>query len=492
MKSIDGYLRDGVGKWKDKPYIWKREHGEFRSVTYGQTVEAVWQLAAAIRGMGAQGVGILYGENSFEWMAADLCLMGYTGVSVPIDKEWTVFDIRNCLNSLEVSLFFYSKSKAEVVDSLRHEFPEIQFFCLEEDWKRLQSLGKEYSSGDPGAVTDMEKTVKILFTSGTTAFPKAIPLSQKNLFANWETLFKRTPMTEADSSYIFLPLNHVYSGVANFLYSIISGMELYLCTDLKCLVPDLLEIRPTVVCTVPVILERIAGLMEEGNENVRGAVLSMLRHIRFLYCGGSPVGLERKKRFRDLGIRVLEAYGTTETSSVIALERPGDPNLSANGIVFENLSVKIDSPDPEGVGEICVRGDSRTAGYLNVEDNSLYFDRGGYFHTGDLGALDQEGYLYVKGRKRRVLDNGNGKNVYADEVEALILSEPSVIKASVYLAEGKITASILTGSKGMESEKETAGLLTRVNEKLPRYKKIERLIINQSFTGSWFKEEETL
>ena len=195
------------------------------------------------------------------------------------------------------------------------------------------------------------------------------------------------------------------------------------------------------------------------------------------------MGLEKKRRCRELGICLLEAYGTTETSSVIALERPGDPNLASNGVVFENLDVRIDRPDTSGVGEICVRGDSRTRGYLNTASQLPYFDADGFFHTGDLGRLDGENHLYISGRKRRMLDRGNGKNVYADELEALLLSVPGIRKASVYLADGKITAAVW-------SEEDGPGLragLEEINKKLPRFKQISEFRVNDTFMGSWFK-----
>ena len=491
MKSIDEYLEEGCLKWQDKPYIWQKHGGVFEPFTYGETVSRVHELAAALRYLGLSGSGVIDAENSFPWMVIDLCLMGYTGVSVPIDPEWTLFDVKNCLDSLSVTLFFYSLGKSELAKALERDYPEIRFVCIEEEFGPLCRLGREVlrrevpARNAPAAGSqntgerNLEKTVKILFTSGTTAFPKAIPLSQKNMFANWATLYQRTPMTEADKSCLFLPLNHVYSGVANFLYSIISGMELFLCTNRRDLAADLLEIRPTVICTVPVLLDQL--LPDVGRKEER---IVMLRHIRFLYCGGSPVALEKKRSYRALGIKLIEAYGTTETSSVIALEKPGDSNLESNGVVFENLTVRIDQPDASGVGEICVRGDSRTRGYLNVPDQAPYFDADGFYHTGDLGRLDEERHLYIKGRKRRTLDKGNGKNVYADELEELLLAVPEVRKASVYLSNGAITAAIW-------AEREDCNLraaLDAVNEKLPHFKQIAEFRINDTFMGSWFKE----
>ena len=140
----------------------------------------------------------------------------------------------------------------------------------------------------------------ILFTSGTTNIPKAIPLTQENLFANWDTLYRRTPMTEQDISYVFLPFHHVYTGVANILYTIVSGMQLFLCSGLTYLIPELMEVRPTVVCMVPLFLYRI-------QEAVNDDLMDVLRNIRFLYCGGSFTDPAVKKYFIDQGVCLLEA-----------------------------------------------------------------------------------------------------------------------------------------------------------------------------------------
>ncbi len=475
MKTIDDYLTSGYQKWKDKPEIWTKQNGEFVAATYGTLAEDVRSLAAVLQSMNLGKTGILYAGNSYAWMVIDLCLMGYTGISVPVDAAWTVFDLKNSLNKIEADVLFYGTAQEEAVLVLQEEFPQIKFYCIEKDFQRLAEAGRDLPL--PKSQSDPDQTVKILFTSGTTSFPKAIPLTQRNLFTNWETLYQRTPMTERDKSYVFLPLNHVYSGVANFLYAMISGMELYLCADLKDMAADMMRVRPTVVCTVPVIMQRF---YDAGNE----AVLEMLKEIRFLYCGGSFVNPELKQYFRRQGVTLLEAYGTTETSSVIALEVVGDENLESNGVVFENLDVKIEDPDEQGIGEICVRGGSRTAGYLDSPENAVYFDDEGFYHTGDLGYLDEQRHLYIKGRKRRMLDNGNGKKIYADEIEELLLEHNAVKQVSVYLHEGKITAALST----VCSRDEAVHIMEQVNERLPKFKRIQMLLTNESFTGSWFKQ----
>lgn len=322
----------------------------------------------------------------------------------------------------------------------------------------------------------MEQTAMILFTSGTTNRPKAIPLTQSDLLHNWDALYGRTPMTVADRSYIFLPLHHVYAGVANFLYTIISGMQIYLCSDRQKLLEEMLEIRPTIVCTVPLILSRI---YEAANRQV----MDMLRNIRFLYCGGSFTDPEMKRFFIENGVTLLEAYGTTETSSVIALARPGDSDIDCNGVVLEGLDVRIIHPDDSGVGEIIVGGGSVSAGYLDRNDKYSDFDSDGFYHTGDLGILDEQGRLYLKGRKKRMILTANGKNIYVDELEALIRENPDIHSVVVFEEEFHPAARIYTDI----SQQKVYDYMEKVNASLPKFKQIKNIYIRSEAGGGRLK-----
>lgn len=477
MKSIDIYLDDALNKWGDKPYISTRKNGIFSSHSFAEVINDVRSAAKAINATFPRGSRIMiYSENSYEWMILDLAAMGYGNISVPTDKEWTSYDLENVLNFIEISAVFYSEARSEAVKQIKDKYPTINFYCIDREFKEFLNLGRNESNDVLVPQDNMNETVKIIFTSGTTSTPKAIPLTQANLFNNWSTLFERTPMSNADKSCVFLPLNHVYSGVANFLYSIISGMQLYISANISEHINDIIEVRPTVVCTVPLLLKRMY-------QNMTPELLDALRKIRFLYCGGSFTEPKIKCWFRDNGVNLLEAYGTTETSSVIALDKLDESCLECNGTVFENLDVKILDPDDDGYGEILVRGGSLTSGYINCPHNAQYFDNDGYFHTGDLGRLDDQRRLYLRGRKKRMLETSDGKNVYADEIEELLLESCPISKARVYLEEYKITALVYS----LSDEKAVRAAINKVNDKLPGFKRIKRLYINKDELGSRIK-----
>ena len=283
-------------------------------------------------------------------------------------------------------------------------------------------------------------------------------------------------MTDRDISYVFLPFHHVYTGVANILYTIVSGMQLFLCSDLKRLIPELMEVCPTVVCTVPLFLYKMYDAMNDE-------LLQVLRNIRFLYCGGSFTEPDIKKYFIRQGVCLLEAYGTTETSSVIALAYPNDPDLAANGVVFENLTVRILDPDENGVGEIVVSGKSVSGGYINHNDHYSDFDESGAYHTGDLGILAPDGHLYLKGRKKRMILTANGKNVYVEELEEMFLKDPRIKTAAVFEENHHPAVSIVSDLP----EEDVREYLAEINRNLPRFKQIRKLYLKPDTPGGRIK-----
>lgn len=474
MKSISQYIEEDKEKWNTLPYIGVKRGEEFQTRTFGEVMGDVQSLARALLSAGVSGNIMIYSPNCYEWTIADLAILAYVGVCVPIDSEWTAFDILNTLSIININTMIYDGSKREIIAELREKYPNINYICTDE-FPKLLSDGESSDITLCGR-TNLDQTAMILFTSGTTDKPKAIPLTQKNLLHNWDALYKRTPMTVDDLSYVFLPLNHVYAGVANFLYSIISGMRIYLCSDRSKMLEDMIKLRPTIVCTVPLILNRIYGAANDS-------VMEMLRGIRFLYCGGSFTDPQIKRYFIENGVHLLEAYGTTETSSVIALVRPDDSNIECNGTILDGLDVRIIDADENGVGELIVGGGSVSAGYLTGNNRYSEFDENGFYHTGDLGYIDSERRLFLKGRKKRMIITANGKNIYVDELESLILENPEIKSAAVFEEDYHPAAKIYTDLP----ETEVREFIEKVNAKLPKFKRIKHLYIKSESNGGRIK-----
>lgn len=467
MNTAD-YLERDEDIWADLPYI------TYKGKTHTFCGFALDVRAAARYLYNTVGMGstiAIYAENSYEWTVLYIAVLAYTGVCMPIDKEWVEHDLRNTLGFVKPDAVIYSDLTAEKIQHIKDDLGDIKFIPMEE----IFSSSERYEDTELIPRNDPDETAMIFFSSGTTGSPKAIPLTQGNIFNNVHILMERTPMTNEDISVLYLPLAHVYAGISNFLYTLVSGMRLYISEDIHSCVADMMLLRPTAVCTVPLILKRMHDAMTDE-------LMDMLRNVRWLYCGGSGLDAQLKKWYRDNGIMLLDTYGSTETSAIVATDIPGETELECCGTVFPNLEVRIDSPDDEGCGEILVKGGSVTKGYLGRDDNDKYFDSEGFFHTGDMGRLDEKNRLYISGRKKRLLDMQNGKNVFADELEELIAAQTGASKVRVYLEDGEICAHIFTD----KTEDETAPLMEQVSAKLPHFKQIHRYIVSR-MTGSRLK-----
>lgn len=418
---------------------------------FGTFVENTAYLAESLLHMGLKDRRIMiFGENSVEWMMADLAIMSYVGTCIGVDKEWKREDIRRVLGFLQVDAVIYSDSKREIMEDLASEFTGVQCFSMQRDIPELLSRGKELASRKNNLFDfphrDSEACARVVFTSGTTSFPKAVMLSEKNIFAGWNSLMKRASMDETDRCYLFLPLHHTYAGIYNFVYSLISGMKIYLSSGVGHIAEELPMVQPTVFCAVPLIYRRFYDGVEGDICKLPGLFGG---HMKYLFCGGAYLEEPIRKAYRDAGLNLLIAYALSETASSFSIEYSGSLNLQSVGTVFEDLDVKIDAPDEAGEGEILVKGDAVFLGYMNnPEATALAFNGEGYFRTGDVGFVEKNNDLYLTGRKRRILLTDHGENIYPNEIEqrlALMCDQISSVK--VYMHDAKLKANIYIKSE---------------------------------------------
>ena len=469
MKTIAELLTASAENWHDKDYI--THNGNTH--TFSQFYDDVRSTARYLSGrFGKNCVCAVYAENSYEWLVVYVALIAYSGVCMPIDKEWTEHDLGNTIAAIKPNAVIYSDSTQEKARLALDGASDVAGVHIND----ILSEAESYADTEISPITDLEKTVMLIFTSGTTSAPKVIPLTQKNMLANGETLLRRTPMDNSDLTCIFLPLNHVYTCISNFLYTLISGLRIYICADIKRYTEDILRMRPDIICTVPLLLNK-------WYENMNDTLLDCLRNMKYIYCSASALDPEIKRYFRENGVPLIESYGASETSGAVSLDLVGETDLNCCGTVFENLDQVIDSPDSDGFGEILVRGDSITHGYLGCDCNSRYFDANGCYHTGDIGRLGDGRKLYFKGRIRRLLDTSSGKNIYADELEKMIADLGVCSKVRVSLENKMITAKIYTEL----TKAEVSAVIDEMNSRLPKYKRIQDICICRDEMGMRIK-----
>lgn len=470
MKTIRQLLDEALAARADQPYI----HTINEVHTFGETVMRVRAAAALLLGLGLKDSHIaICGANSYAWMLADLAVMGYVGVTVALDRNLKADDILRSVRLTDTRCIIYAHDKSAEIDALRGTCKDMRFVPMEE----ILRAGMQ-KDAPVCAEKDLDSCSKIVFSSGTTAAPKAVMLSQRNMLSGFDLLMRRAPMSEEDLCYLFLPIHHTYAGLCNFLYSIRSGMQIYLCSDLQGMLEEVAAVRPTVLSAVPMILERVYRalpesvtkadpLTEEACAFVQGCFGGRLK---YLFCGGAKLNPEIKRFFHRAGINLLEAYALSETASIFSIEYSGSRNSDSVGTVFEFLDIRVEEPDADGVGELCVRGENVFLGYYGNESaTQAALDAEGYFHTGDLGFVAEDGNLYLRGRKRRLILRSNGENIYPDELEARICALcDAVNRAKVYEENGVIRAVLYCAH-----EIDAAAVIAKLNETLPVFSRVE-------------------
>ncbi len=456
-------LETNFQKWKDRDYIFEKKDGVYHATTYGDFLNKSHILAEYLLRKGLLGKSVmLYGNNSSKLMMADLAVLEYVGVSVWVSKEWLEPDIDAAVELLDIACIIYGEEKRECVEAVAGKHPEL--LCISTlEFDEIFQQGK-YSLL-PCKPRDWEECCKIVFSSGTTAAPKAVMLSKKNIFAGLEPLYQRCPFHEGDVDYLFLPLSHTYGGIYNFLYSLVFGFSIYLCSDIAGMAQEILEVNPTLFCGVPAIYRRFY----EGYGSNIGKAFG--NRIQYLFCGGANFDQEIRKAYKESGLNMMEAYALSETASTFAIQYPNDSDVECAGTVAENLDVKITES-----GEIVVKGDNVFLGYAKrPELTKASFTEDGYFKTGDLGYLKPDEVhggqkLYITGRCKKQLIGENGEIVEPEHIEVLICRENANInKALLYVKDGRIGCHVYV----KESEDRNWDVFfERINSKLPGYERI--------------------
>ena len=505
------------------------------SISYTQFAQDIKNLATALLNMGLHGKKIaLIAPNRYEWCVSYLAITTADISIIPLDKSLPDNEIK--------SLIFRSKADAVIFDSKYNSiFEEIklenntnlkQYICMDKveneevlDYSSLLEKGKELlASGDSSyqkIKLDANKVSILLFTSGTTAISKCVGLSQSNICADIYALSQMTDIRKEDVFLSFLPLHHTFESTCTFLYGTSCGITVAFCDGLKYVQKNLVEFGVTGFVCVPLMLEIMYKKIEKGVEEkgktklvktmrkVCNALLKLGIDIRSkvfkeildqfggklhtLIAGGAPMNKEAIQGFVDLGINLLQGYGLTETSPVVAGENDKYKRAGSVGFPLPGIQVQIDNPNEEGIGEILVKGPTVMHGYVDNEEATQEVLKNGWFYTGDLGKFDKDGFLYVTGRKKDVIVLKNGKNIFPEELEILINCLPYVSESIVYGKPAKdndlmICAKVVYNTDSMkelypDKAKEDyyeiiwKDIKAQINHSIPAYKSIREIIV---------------
>lgn len=434
MIKINEIIKNAYKNWKDKDYIFEKQNNEFRSINYGEFIKKVNSLAHELIDKGLKDKKIIvFGPNSTYYMITDLAILAYVGTSVNINCQTGKDELIKIIRLLEIDTIIYDERQENLFKEVKKEVEQIEYIGMQTIIDNLDTKRTMYDFEDK----DENTCSKIIYSSGTTSEPKGIMLSLKNIFSGWIPLQMRTPFSEEDSVYLFLPLHHTYANIYNFIYSLLSGLSIYLCSGIENIEKELKEVNPTIFCAVPLIYKKIYINNKDRLKSAFGT------SIKYLYCGGAKFDVEIRKKYKDCELPMLEAYALTETASSFSIEYPNKDDFESVGTIFENIDVKIINKDKDDIGEIVVKGDNVFLGYVNNEKlTKSVFTEDGYFITGDYGYINNN-KLYIVGRKSDVIVGENGEKVYQKEIEKSIKEYSSdILKVQAFFKDNKVNYKI--------------------------------------------------
>ena len=527
------YANNIAYKYKKNP---EEKPVKYVEKKYSQVVKDVKALATALLDMGFKGKRVaLIGENRYEWVISYLAVTCGGMVIAPLDKALPDKEITSLIKRSEVDAVIYEKKHQELFEKLKAD-SEINLntlICINEEddtdsetisfeslLEKGRKLIKEKSKLYDEITIDANSMSIMLFTSGTTSAAKIVMLSQDNILSNlyaYQTHFK---INQDDTLLSFLPIHHTFECSITILYGFYSGATIAFCDGLRYIQANLKEYEVSIFVAVPLVLETMykkimKAIADQGKTklintmtkisngllkvhiDIRKIVFKQIidnfgGKLRMVLYGAASLDKDTIIGLNNFGINSIQGYGLTETSPVLTAEAENKHKPGSIGYPLDNVEIKIDNPDKEGVGEILAKGPNIMLGYYKDEKKTKEAFKDGWFRTGDYGYIDDEGFIFITGRKNDIIVLRNGKNVYPQELEFLISKLPYVAECMVFArnesnTDTAIVAKIVYNKEVMEKdypdtkkedyEKIIWKDVKEINKTLPTFKHIKKVIV---------------
>lgn len=518
-------FKENLGK-KDQKIVKK---------TYKEVKEEVEALGSSLLNFGLEGKKIaLIGNNRYEWCESYFAVTTSNMVVVPLDKALPNGEIKSLIERSKADAVIYENKYSEVFEEIKGSGNfSLKFYInmdLKNDENGILSFRKLVDDGKKLIKNKKSKYQKIkidntkmsvlIFTSGTTNTAKGVMLSQKNITSNIASMARMSKMYDNDVLLSFLPLHHTFECTITFLYGWYSGATVAFCDGLKYIAKNLEEYKISVFVAVPLVLETIykkiqKGIRDQGKEKlvnmmsklanfllifhidirrkVFKSVLDQLGgNLRIAYFGAASMDKKVIEGYNNFGIDTVQGYGLTETSPLIAAETDKEHCPGSVGMAPFNVQLKLEDVDENGVGEIVAKGPNIMLGYYENPEATAAVMKDGWFHTGDLGRFNKDGYLFIAGRKKEVIVLKNGENVFPSDIEFLV-NKLHYVKESILFPRENTKGEIALGIKivydpdsikemfGDKTEEEYKDLIWEdikvINQELSVFKRIKELII---------------
>ncbi len=528
QERLVGYIEQSIRQnWRIEALSNYREPG----YSYRRIAEKILKLHFLFRGAGIEeGDKIaLIGRNSANWCITYLATVTYGAVIVPILPDFKPEDLTNITNHSDSKILFVDDKIFESLDLSK--LPAISGVVSLDDFSMIASVAHTFKSSFDSVEEKYEKTYPdlkqedikfsditndklavISYTSGTTGFSKGVMISHNSLACNIRFAQNNMPLEPGDPVVSFLPLAHTYGCAFEFLFPFTIGCHITILTKTpspQILIQAFSEIRPRLILSVPLVIEKIykkqllpviskpamkillaiPGINIILHKKIREKLVQTFGgRFKEVVIGGAAFNADAEKFFRKIGFRFTVGYGMTECGPLISYRSWDTTKLGASGKSVDTLEVTIDSPDPEKiVGEIILRGDNVMLGYYkNEKATSEMIDSKGWMHTGDLGLIDKDGNIFIKGRSKSMILGPSGKNIYPEEIESIINNKDYIVESLVISEDNKLVALVFPDYEMLKkdniSEEQFIQMLEHVkkdvNERLPEFMAVSKYRIH--------------
>lgn len=512
----------------------EKKEVSYESITYKKLLQDVNEFGTKLYDMGLKNKRVaIVGRNRYEWVVAHLSNLLGGIVSIPLDKELQVDELESCLERSKADVIVFDEKYIDNIEKIKQNGKTNlqEYVCMteQEGYKNFWTLKKEgaeiLKNGNNEYVNceiDNDKMAILLFTSGTTSKSKAVMLSQNNIASNVYAMQLVENFYETDVNLAFLPFHHIF-GSTEMIVMLACGLATAFPDGLRYVAQNLKEYKVSVFVGVPLLIEAIYKKIEQGIEKQGKAKLvnSTIKlsnfllkvfhidirrklfktilnelggHMRFIISGGAPLDKKVAKRFNELGIDLVQGYGLTETSPVIAAENYKKVKYGSIGVPMDNVDIEFENKDENGIGELKVKGPNVMLGYYENPEATKEVLKNGWFYTGDLGYIDKQGYIFITGRKKDMIVLKNGKKVFPEELEVLINRLEEVKECMVFgmpdnkdKNDVKLTVKVVYDTNIIETkypniekeelEKIIWEKIKEINKTFPPYKYIKNMIL---------------
>lgn len=546
VETLKELVDASAQKFPDRAaYMYKDDHKEpFKSMTYAEFKEEQDSIGTALVARGFKGSKIaVIGDNSHRWALSYYSVVCGVGVIVPIDRNLERGEITNLLERADAEAVFASTKLTATVAPLLKDLPlikkviimaapgdDVSEFLTDDRFMTLDQLvteGREIVAQGNRDYIDAEIHAEdlstILFTSGTTGLAKGVMLSHRNLSQNVFNMSKYVHIPDGGRVLDVLPMHHVYEMTCTVMTSFYQGATVVICEGLKYIQQNFVEAKCNIMLGVPLIYENIyrkiwSKAEKSGNADKLKRALGMSMKLDFrnnrlvtkklfkavhdifgeslyiLIAGGAAIDPNVITEFEAMGLPMMQGYGMTENSPIIAVNQDRYGKAASVGKPMPGTEVRIVDKDDSGIGEVICKGPSVMMGYYKDAENTAKTIKDGWLYTGDYGYLDEDGFLYITGRKKNVIVTKGGKNIFPEEVEYYLLLSEYINEVIVYGKHEEVkddlicTAIMYPDYKALEN----AGYKTdeekyrklkedvdEANSKMPPFKRVKRIEIRE-------------